>query len=1283
MQLLYPIFSKTVNYQLKAKHFQLLPLLISDSSQTGVDTRVMSIFYPSIFRAQRQVQAGTEIRSFKFFELASNISLLGISRSSTGLYVENNMFFFIWYKRDEIAARTRFMVFPFYGYWANKSDTTSVLFPIYYNRKGPDFVHTRIGLLYNHKRSSFENRTVSFPFWWKLDKYQKNDTLKSRVLFPVYWSKTNRTLERKTLFPLVYSLRDSSHKSLTILPFFTTSTHFNNSQQKLNVYPIYWSSKNTKESRKTLFPIWWAKKQKLADGSYLKKRTLFPLYWSAKSNTLSNSVVFPVFYRFSNSRIKSLTILPLFSSGRHLDSSRNYLSIMPFYWHLGTAKSNRDFIFPVFWKKKEYSVNDTLCRTAFFPVYFSKRATGVHNQTFFPLVFSRRDTNYRSLTVFPIFSTGHSTDLTQSKFAVFPLYWSRKNGVEFNRTFFPFWWAKQQKLNDGLMQQKSTIFPIYWSLRSQDISNTTVFPILFKYKNKTRYSLTILPLLVYGKTTDSKAGYLAITPLFWHINTPTAKMDVLFPLFWKTSKFTASDTLVKTTILPIYFAEKSRQVNNRIVFPLVFSLRDSSYKSLTVFPFFSTGQSADEKIRKLTVFPIYWSQKNNRDVYRVVFPLWWSKHRELSDGAVLEQRTLFPFYWSSKNGLTNNKAVLPLFFSFKNRFRQSTTIFPLLSFGRTADSSSSYLAFTPFYWERKTRNSESYTLLPLWRKKLVYTADDDTVKTSTLYPIYWSLHDSKRDNRILFPLFFDLKNENRRFVAAIPFFTYHKELNSINESRSYTPFYWHLTRVNKTSDIVFPIYWQTHRLINGESFKSNTFFPIYWSVVGGAKNHKVLFPVAFFLKNQNYQSVTLFPLFSTGHSTNKLKSHFNITPLFWHIKTPRYETNLLFPIWVNSNICQGDDTAKLKVLFPIYFRTKTATTSEIIVLPIVFGLSNYRSSWLAVFPFYYSGTNKAIQSKTMAVTPFYWHREGLGGRSDVFFPLFWKSKKYLAADTITKTKLFPLYWAKKSNSEDKKLLLPLVYSAKDTVYESFTLFPLFSVGHSVDDSNRHFMITPFFGNFQSKDGFKTFLFPLFSAKHKGDETNTAILWFMYRKTKRPDYAKTSILWPICERLKSEELSTFRIAPLVWHFKTDTAKTTAFIPFYYRYKSVTKHSTSLALGMFKHENILGSHVATSLLWRLYSSEKYTNGEFETRLFYLLYANINRKDKQEKSLFPFYHKVKHGNGDRSKSVFLGFYNYFKQYKPDIATFYEEERIFWFIRLRSNYNKLKQEGKEQYLK
>ena len=102
-----------------------------------------------------------------------------------------------------------------------------------------------------------------------------------------------------------------------------------------------------------------------------------------------------------------------------------------------------------------------------------------------------------------------------------------------------------------------------------------------------------------------------------------------------------------------------------------------------------------------------------------------------------------------------------------------------------------------------------------------------------------------------------------------------------------------------------------------------------------------------------------------------------------------------------------------------------------------------------------------------------------------------------------------------------------------------------------------------------------------------------------------------------------------------------------------------------------------------LWKVYNCKPYLNGDFETRFMYFFYVNLKKEGNTEKAIFPIYHKKTKTNGDNSTSVLFGFYNYFKQYKPDIKEFYEEERVFWFLRLRSNYNLLKERGKADKLR
>ncbi|MBC7864580.1 MAG: hypothetical protein IAF38_16520, partial [Bacteroidia bacterium] len=127
LMVLYPFYSKKRNYVLHKTHTQVAPFYISDSSSKGIDKRFISFYYPSVIHTHKQFDSTGKSSSFKFIELAPHISLLDVSRSSNGMFVENNFFFFIWYKKNVEESKTHLVVFPAYWYFANKKDTTKAL----------------------------------------------------------------------------------------------------------------------------------------------------------------------------------------------------------------------------------------------------------------------------------------------------------------------------------------------------------------------------------------------------------------------------------------------------------------------------------------------------------------------------------------------------------------------------------------------------------------------------------------------------------------------------------------------------------------------------------------------------------------------------------------------------------------------------------------------------------------------------------------------------------------------------------------------------------------------------------------------------------------------------------------------------------------------------------------------------------------------------------------------------------------------------------------------------
>ena len=73
----------------------------------------------------------------------------------------------------------------------------------------------------------------------------------------------------------------------------------------------------------------------------------------------------------------------------------------------------------------------------------------------------------------------------------------------------------------------------------------------------------------------------------------------------------------------------------------------------------------------------------------------------------------------------------------------------------------------------------------------------------------------------------------------------------------------------------------------------------------------------------------------------------------------------------------------------------------------------------------------------------------------------------------------------------------------------------------------------------------------------------------------------------------------------------------------------------------------------------------------------FAQVNKDRCTEKILFPFYNIQKQKNGDYYKAYFFNLYQKSKTQVPNTSEYYLEEKVLWYIRLRSNFNYLKQKG------
>lgn len=1281
LQVLYPFFSSRRNFVNGAKHSHLLPLYVADSSSKGKDLRILSFYYPSVLRFSTQRDSSGVYKSFKFLELAPHISLMGYSKSPRGLSVENNFFFFIWYRKDVLQQKTKFVVFPSYWYFSSTKDTTNVLFPVYFKRNKAGSQYLNVLGIYNQRNTLFEKKKSLFPLWWHTENYSPTDTVKKTVLFPLYWNNKSRDESRVLFFPLSYSSKTKYYQSFTLFPLYSEGRSRDSSSSYRAITPFLWNVKNKWGTTATLFPVYWHTKR------FYKKDTvtrniLFPLVWTSKSHDLTSRVYFPLVYSFKDKYSKSFTFFPLFSFGRDFDSSGKYLAVTPLFWHIRKKDAVKNFFVPIYWNTERFYKDDTVRREIIFPFYWTYRSKTENNNVVFPILFSYKNSYRSSITVLPFFSYGTNNDQKSGHLVITPLYWKFWSKYGEHETFFPLYWSKKEYYRNDTVTSK-TLFPIFWSTHRKNSSVDVLFPFVWKFKDRYYKSFTLFPLFSTGRDVDSSGRkHLAVTPFYWKFDSKNGSKQFIFPFYWARESYRKEDTIHRRAIFPIYWLTWSSKKRNTVVFPFVFNLKNTERHSLTVFPFFSYGHHYKDSSRKyFAVTPLFWHTQKRDKITNTFFPVYWNSTKYYNHDTV-RREVIFPLYWTRQSKNKYNAVFFPLVFNHKDEYKKSFTFFPFYSHGQhLKDTARKYFAITPFFWHQESKNKVANTLFPFYWNRVKYL-NDDTIRREVIFPFVWTKRSKNEYVAAFVPLVFYHKDIYKQSFTFFPLFSSGHSTNNRWRYLAITPLFWHTKTRYGSTDMFIPLFFKHKEFYANDTSVRTVVFPIYWSYRDKDEKRNVLFPLVFSRENNSRKSLTVFPLFSYGNNKKNGDKHLVVTPLFWHIKNKEHVRDVFFPFYWQHKHITANDTSVRQFFFPLYWHRKDKSGVRSAVFPLVFRTKTKNKNSFTFIPLV-SFAKKPDSSNHLVVTTFFWHFKNKRGVFNTLFPLYWGKTTYLKNDTTKTNIVFPLYWSHKSKTKKYNLLLPFIYRQKDTGYKSFTFIPFVSSGKSINGKRSHLMLTPLFGRFKHDKGTNTFLFPLFNHRRDSIERHFSALLFLYRQTRSAEYTRTSFLWPICAYEREKQNKKFRFAPIVWYSKTDTSKMFSIQPLFYNFKTNERKTFILSAFLYKRDNVIGKSISNSILWRAYYSKKYANGDFERRFIHLLIANVKVDGRREKAFLPFFHTIKESNGDRSKSFFFGMYNRFKEYKPEIKDFYEEERVLWFIRLRSNYKQLKAEGKVNFVR
>jgi hypothetical protein len=1235
-EIFFSIFQKKQNRNKKINHSHLLPLYYLDSNRRHRDIKIGTLYYPSVYSYRNNFV--DSIRTYKFFELAPGISLVEGSRSSDGMFIQNNALFFLWSKRD-----------------IKKQKAYTILFPVYW---------------------SFQNGPKEF-----------------KTAFPVYWSYKNKDINNKVLFPIIYKFRDTSYSSFTVLPLFSYGKSPSGNKSHQVITPLFWQIKDSVRFKQALFPFYsysktgmtrskdktnyfyqdeilnilllYSKQTTYSFQDTIFKQSLFPVYWKFQNKNESRLNVLPVYYSYKNSKKSSIVVFPVYYH-RHLSSDNSSLTaVTPFFWHKKTDRTQRFVAFPIYWfNQKEYKTKNgsiTHRDHTIFPLWYSRSIIGESPQKFqflFPL-FVRKSNwlGYSSITLISVFSYGKSVNQKRKHLQLTPFFWYFKTENQKKAIFFPFYWYKIYNYNSPNKRINHTLFPIYFSRKSARKNKIVLFPLIWYFKNPSRITLSVFPF--YYDIKEKNKHQVTLFPLVWYKKSLNNKRIAVLPVFWHEHISFKENEMpsFKTTsaLLPFWFS-RVRMGKDTQIFKMLFpfyikNLNGNKYISNTFLGLYSKGNTPDKLTGHFVVSPFYWQFYSKSKMAKVIFPVYWYKkadNRFQNMGYLTYNRTLFPIWFSKyKFGTDTQKlqVFFPVYFKKTNwKHKNSITIFPFYHYGTTKYTNKSQMAITPFFWQFKDPFNKRAFLFPFYWYRiknvnggnptishslfpLFYSRTNNNSNRKILFPVFWYKKDLNTRNLSIFPLFFDLKQYNGHKVVLFPIYWYKKEL--------------YFGRSTTISHTVFPLYWYKKTSYKKDSIQlvqtNSTLFPIWFSrsKVGiDTQKLQFLLPIYHQKKNwDNYNSLTLFGFLSKGQSVDGKSKHFVVAPLYWQFITPNKESKTLFPLyWYRKTIFFDSTTKQTTTLFPLVWSTKyrdnkgNLTNSSLTVLPFYWAeKSNYHSQ-VNVIPFYYSYKSRVNTDQSLSIVPIYWNIKNEFYTLQAVFPFFLNYKKS----------------------------------------------PAYSFGFKSVKS-----VTPLYWELEKQDKRQKIYFPgLFKTEFTNGDVRLNALGILYRQQLSKTRNSIQILWPLINSTHDSDLRYFHIAPIIWYKKSPKQNYFFIAPFYYK-GTINEVKKTQILWQLLNIRKTPQKRTLGILFHIFHFENYTNGDHVYRFMYLLVADIKKNGNIEKSVFPIYYRFSDTAGNKNFNAGFAFYARSSKKIGQTNHFYNEERIFWIVRLRSNYKYLKSKG------
>lgn len=479
--------------------------------------------------------------------------------------------------------RTVWSVVPLLWRYASAGGNTTVLFPLYWRlrpRGGwktdlvlPIFALLRkrqrrlvvVGPVFHHRNRSSTYGGVVPAVFWHADPKKRSYTVWSGPL--LYRQRRERVFGM--VAPLLYLTRRSSrHWSVTIAPLlhyrknhhrqhlWTPLFGFGVNQRAESRYgyvgPVGWAQSPTRNAQ-VVFPLFWRFVDKRRETStvavpplYFGHRNrqgrtdvLLPLFVHRKRGPRRAVVLFPLLYSFSNSRLRSRTLVAF-----------------PFYYWRRRETTGGGLIPLVFVRKGPHGARDV---TVVPLLHVRKRR---HSLRVLTPLFGFGVDSHRGRRFGYVGPVGWSSTPTHSTQVVFPLFWRHRSPAAKTVVLLPLFVGRYARRGSS-WSAAVPLFYHHYNARLREHS-VVVPPGLYVRHGPRRTNVALLPLF-WHSSRPGRSTTVAF-PLYWDFKRGNRRRTVLFPLVWRF----ASGHKVHTVVLNTYYGRDCEKGTYRLlILPLL------------------------------------------------------------------------------------------------------------------------------------------------------------------------------------------------------------------------------------------------------------------------------------------------------------------------------------------------------------------------------------------------------------------------------------------------------------------------------------------------------------------------------------------------------------------------------------------------------------------------------------------------------------------------------------------------------------------------------------------